>query len=174
MFAQIVDYLHSGSSTSVGVITVALMLLFGFALTRITRLLKLPNVTAYIITGILIGPYCLNLVPDFVVDCKILDQQIGPQQAATLLGTWLYPLRNGNISACCHRHPRRPDGPELSRSFSNHLLGGIPCLHGHTIHHSHRISALRSCNPDSGMVLEIIPQALALDILREVRTTIQS
>ena len=68
MFAQIVDYLHSGSSTSVGVITVALMLLFGFALTRITRLLKLPNVTAYIITGILIGPYCLNLVPDFVAE----------------------------------------------------------------------------------------------------------
>ena len=46
----------------------ALMLLFGFALTRITRLLKLPNVTAYIITGILIGPYCLNLVPDFVAE----------------------------------------------------------------------------------------------------------
>ena len=37
-----------------------------FALTRITKLLKLPNVTAYIITGILIGPYCLNLVPEVV------------------------------------------------------------------------------------------------------------
>ena len=42
------------------------MLMFGFALTRITKLLKLPNVTAYIITGILIGPYCLNLVPEIV------------------------------------------------------------------------------------------------------------
>ena len=66
MFAQFVEYLHSGSSASVGIITVAIMLLFGFALTRITRLLKLPNVTAYIITGILIGPYCLNLVPKIV------------------------------------------------------------------------------------------------------------
>ncbi|MBQ7733634.1 MAG: cation:proton antiporter [Synergistaceae bacterium] len=66
MFAQFVEYLHSGSSASVGIITVAIMLLFGFALTRITRLLKLPNVTAYIITGILIGPYCLNLVPQIV------------------------------------------------------------------------------------------------------------
>ena len=68
MFAQLVDYLHSGSSASVGIITVALMLLFGFGLTRITRLLKLPNVTAYIVTGILIGPYCLNLVPDIVIE----------------------------------------------------------------------------------------------------------
>ena len=66
MFAQIMSYLHAGSPASVGIITVAIMLLFGFALTRITKLLKLPNVTAYIITGILIGPYCLNLVPEIV------------------------------------------------------------------------------------------------------------
>ena len=39
------------------------MLFFGFAMTRVTKKLKLPNVTAYIVTGILIGPYCLNLVP---------------------------------------------------------------------------------------------------------------
>ena len=66
LFAHIVEYLHTGSSVSVGIITVAIMLLCGFALTRITKLFKLPNVTAYIITGILIGPYCLNLVPDVV------------------------------------------------------------------------------------------------------------
>ena len=68
MFAQFVDYLHEGSPVSVGIITIALMLIFGFALTRITNLLKLPSVTAYIVTGILIGPYCLNLVPDIVVE----------------------------------------------------------------------------------------------------------
>ena len=68
MFAHFVDYLHQGSPTSIAVMTVALMLMFGFALTRITKLLKLPNVTAYIITGILIGPYCLNLVPDSIAD----------------------------------------------------------------------------------------------------------
>lgn len=68
MFARFVDYLHEGSPASIAVITVALMLMFGFALTRITKLLKLPNVTAYIITGILIGPYCLNLVPDSIAD----------------------------------------------------------------------------------------------------------
>ena len=68
MFAQIIDYLHDGSPVSVGIIIIALMLLFGFALTRITNLLKLPSVTAYIVTGILIGPYCLNLVPNIVVE----------------------------------------------------------------------------------------------------------
>ncbi len=66
MFARFVEYLNTGSSVSVGIISIAIMLLFGFALTRVTKLFKLPNVTAYIITGILIGPYCLNLVPEVV------------------------------------------------------------------------------------------------------------
>ncbi|MBQ7170485.1 MAG: cation:proton antiporter [Synergistaceae bacterium] len=68
LFAHFVEYLHQGSPASVAVMTVALMLMFGFALTRVTKLLKLPNVTAYIITGILIGPYCLNLVPDSIAE----------------------------------------------------------------------------------------------------------
>ena len=68
MFAAVLRYFNQASPATVGIITVAIMLLFGFALTRITKLLKLPNVTAYIITGILIGPYCLNLVPQAVKD----------------------------------------------------------------------------------------------------------
>lgn len=50
------------------IISVALMLFSGFFLTRITKLLRLPNVTAYIVAGILIGPYCLNLVPQRIID----------------------------------------------------------------------------------------------------------
>lgn len=50
------------------IISVALMLFSGFLLTRITKLLRLPNVTAYIIAGILIGPFCLNLVPQNIID----------------------------------------------------------------------------------------------------------
>lgn len=50
------------------IISVAIMLLCGFAATRITRLLRLPNVTAYIITGIVIGPYCLKLIPAQVIE----------------------------------------------------------------------------------------------------------
>ena len=44
------------------------MLFFGFAMTRLTKLLKLPNVTAYIIVGILLGPYCLDLIPGVMID----------------------------------------------------------------------------------------------------------
>ncbi len=68
MLDWIVAFVHNGSSAAVGIITIALMLICGFALTRLTKILKLPNVTAYIITGILIGPYCLNLVPEVVTN----------------------------------------------------------------------------------------------------------
>ena len=50
------------------IISVALMLFSGFLLTRITKRLRLPNVTAYILAGILIGPYCLDLVPQRIID----------------------------------------------------------------------------------------------------------
>lgn len=44
------------------------MLFSGFAMTRITKRLRLPNVTAYIIAGILMGPFCLNAVPRGIID----------------------------------------------------------------------------------------------------------
>lgn len=50
------------------IISVALMLFCGFLMTRLTKLAKLPNVTAYILAGILLGPYCFNLVPSPVID----------------------------------------------------------------------------------------------------------
>lgn len=68
MVAPVYEMLHITSSVSIIVISVALMLISGFAMTRITKKLKLPNVTAYIVAGILIGPYCLNLIPSNVVD----------------------------------------------------------------------------------------------------------
>ena len=60
-------FMNVSSPAAVIVISVAIMLLFGFLATRITKMVKLPNVTAYILTGILIGPYCLNLIPESVV-----------------------------------------------------------------------------------------------------------
>lgn len=50
------------------ILSIALMLFSGFLLTRITKLLRLPNVTAYILAGILIGPYCLDLVPRSILE----------------------------------------------------------------------------------------------------------
>ena len=46
---------QSGQTAGV-IISVALMLFLGFAMTRITKALRLPDVTAYILTGLLIGP----------------------------------------------------------------------------------------------------------------------
>ena len=49
-----------------------------FFVTRITKLMKLPNVTGYILCGILIGPYVLAIIPaqtveamDFVTDIAL-------------------------------------------------------------------------------------------------------
>ena len=40
----------------------ALAMMGGLFMTRLTRLVKLPNVTAYLIAGVLIGPYVFHLV----------------------------------------------------------------------------------------------------------------
>lgn len=50
------------------IISISLILFSGFAMTRITKRLRLPNVTAYILAGILLGPYCLDLVPQSFVE----------------------------------------------------------------------------------------------------------
>lgn len=68
MLSQLHEALEGTSQVASIIISVAFMLLFGFAMTRLTKLLRLPNVTAYILAGILIGPYCLGLVPQRVID----------------------------------------------------------------------------------------------------------
>ncbi len=62
------NFYASISPTATVIISIAIMLFCGFAMTRLTKLLKLPNVTAYIIVGILIGPFCLDLIPDSVIE----------------------------------------------------------------------------------------------------------
>ena len=67
MLDNLYKHLSQTSTVPVVVISVAIMLLAGFLTTRLTKLLKLPNVTAYILVGIVLGPFCLNVVPDYVV-----------------------------------------------------------------------------------------------------------
>ncbi|MBR2188387.1 MAG: cation:proton antiporter [Eubacterium sp.] len=64
MFSRMAE---NGQVASV-ILSITAMLFLGFLMTRVTKRLKLPNVTAYIVTGILIGPYCLNLIPAGIVD----------------------------------------------------------------------------------------------------------
>ncbi len=63
---------------AVVMLSVAIILLAGFLMTRVTKRLHLPNVSGYIMAGILIGPGVLGLVPqetvagmDFVSDIAL-------------------------------------------------------------------------------------------------------
>ena len=55
------------TSDSMAIICISVILLCGFLMTRITKKLSLPNVTAYIVTGILLGPYAFNIIPSAFV-----------------------------------------------------------------------------------------------------------
>ncbi len=67
MLSQFIQAAVGSSSVASVIISIALMLFLGFLMTRLTKKLRLPNVTAYIVTGILIGPYCLDLIPQTVI-----------------------------------------------------------------------------------------------------------
>ena len=68
MLSQLFGDVMETNSVATVIISIALMLFLGFSMTRLTKRLRLPNVTAYIVVGILIGPFCLNLVPATVID----------------------------------------------------------------------------------------------------------
>ena len=53
MIYSIYDNMNDSSAVLIGL---AIMLLVAFLLTRLTKPLKLPNVTVYIFAGLLIGP----------------------------------------------------------------------------------------------------------------------
>ena len=49
-------------------ISIALIFIVAFLFTRLTKLFRLPNVTAYMFTGILLGSYFLNMIPSKIVE----------------------------------------------------------------------------------------------------------
>ncbi len=59
--------LERTNQNAVVILCIALVLFTGFLMTRITKKCKLPDVTAYLFTGILLGPYVLNMIPDYVI-----------------------------------------------------------------------------------------------------------
>ncbi|MBQ9239497.1 MAG: cation:proton antiporter [Treponema sp.] len=66
MLSQIYEGIQT--TTSAAIISISIMLLSGFLMTRITKKLRLPNVTAYIVAGIIIGPFCLDIIPRTIVE----------------------------------------------------------------------------------------------------------
>jgi Kef-type K+ transport system membrane component KefB len=51
-------------STLIGL---AIMLFVAFLLTRLTKLMRLPNVTAYIVSGVILGPFVLGAIPTSLI-----------------------------------------------------------------------------------------------------------
>ena len=68
MIPSVYERLHITPGVSAVIVSLALMLIAGFSMTRLTPKLRLPHVTAYIVSGILLGPFCLDLVPRSVID----------------------------------------------------------------------------------------------------------
>ncbi len=68
MLNGLYEKLNTTAPVAVIIISISLMLMLGFLMTRVTKLCKLPNVTAYIVTGILIGPFFMDLIPRQMVE----------------------------------------------------------------------------------------------------------
>lgn len=60
--------ISSLSTETTILLVLSLILLSGFIITRVTKRLHLPNVSGFILAGILIGPRVLNLVPGEILD----------------------------------------------------------------------------------------------------------
>ena len=58
------EWMNGFSDVAVVLLCLCLMLFTGFLVTRATKLLRLPNVSGYIIAGILLGPGVLHAIPD--------------------------------------------------------------------------------------------------------------
>ena len=62
-------------------LSLAVMFLMGFGISRLTKLIKLPNVTAYILAGVIIGPL-LGLVPgtgaviEYIKDGETITKEV--------------------------------------------------------------------------------------------------
>lgn len=61
------EFIAQFSDETEVLLVLSVILLAGFLLTRLTNRLKLPRVSGYILTGILIGPSCLNLIPGNII-----------------------------------------------------------------------------------------------------------
>ncbi|MBO7353089.1 MAG: cation:proton antiporter [Lachnospiraceae bacterium] len=46
----------------------AIAIVFALLSSKVMKLVKLPNVTGYLIIGLLLGPFCLNVIPADAVD----------------------------------------------------------------------------------------------------------
>ena len=96
------ERIAGGSTVPATILSISIMLLAGFLVTRITKKLHLPNVTAYIVAGILIGPFCLNLIPSGFVEATGFLPDIALAFIAFGTGEFfrLETIRKNGIKVC--------------------------------------------------------------------------
>ncbi len=63
---MVADFLKQQGNAGI-ILSIAIILLAGFLCTRVTKRLHFPNVSGYIISGILIGPCVLHMIPEEVI-----------------------------------------------------------------------------------------------------------
>ncbi len=61
------EFYESLSQVSVVLISLSIILFAGFLVTRVTKFFNLPNVSGFIIAGILIGPYVGKMIPPEII-----------------------------------------------------------------------------------------------------------
>ncbi len=84
------ELLYSQMDESTAVLcSLSIILFAGFIVTRITKRLKLPNVSGYIIAGVLIGPCCLKMVPSDILGHMGFMSDIALAFIASALGNFL-------------------------------------------------------------------------------------
>ncbi len=63
-----INYFDPSSKTALVLFSISIILLAGFLFTRLTKLARLPNVTGYIIAGVIAGPHVLKIIPAELVE----------------------------------------------------------------------------------------------------------
>ncbi|MBP5307882.1 MAG: cation:proton antiporter [Clostridia bacterium] len=87
--------LASGASKELEpILGLAMAMLFGLVLTRLMKLMKMPNVTGYLIAGILVGPHLLNFIGAAGGNEGFFNL-FGMNGSATVFGT--EPFSNGDL-----------------------------------------------------------------------------
>lgn len=61
-------FLEAGSAEARILLALSIILFAGFIMTRLTNTLNLPKVSGYILAGILIGPWGLDMIPQHMID----------------------------------------------------------------------------------------------------------
>ena len=71
------------------ILCIAIMLIAGFLVTRLTKKLRLPNVTGYLLAGMILGPYCLGVLSQSAIDAMSFLTDIAPALIAFGVGKYL-------------------------------------------------------------------------------------